>query len=47
MIRMQKSLPKGRPKENAQNSFGVGANKLVWFNENDFNGKGLNLHDFY
>jgi hypothetical protein len=44
---MQESLPKGRPKENAQNSSRVGAYKLVWFDENDFSGRGLNLHAFY
>jgi len=44
---MQGFLPKGRPKENAQNSFGITAHILVWPNENDLNGMNLALHDFH
>jgi len=40
-------LPKGRPKENVQNSFGIGAHRLVWPNENDLNGMNLALYDFH
>jgi hypothetical protein len=44
---MQEFLLKGRPKKNAQNSFGIGTHRLVWPNENDLNGMSLALHDFH
>jgi hypothetical protein len=44
---MQESFPKGKPKENDQFFFEIGAHILMWLDENDLNGRSPVLHDFH
>lgn len=44
---MQESFLEGKPKENDQIFFGIGAHILMWLDENDLSGRSLVLHDFH